>query len=79
MSVDAFADVLDTDWFQLTLKDLVRVKSALDKPTWASDIEGSGGSTRWKQGSTRFVDGVVYPMQLGVQRRNTQAGALALK
>jgi hypothetical protein len=25
------------------------------------------------------VDGVVYPMQLGVQRRNTQAGAVALK
>jgi hypothetical protein len=79
MSVDAFADILDTDWFQLTLSDLVRVKSALDKPTWASDIEGAGGSTRWKQGTTRFVDGVVYPMQLGVQRRNTQAGATALK
>jgi hypothetical protein len=79
MSVDAFADILDTDWFQLTLADLVRIKSAMDKPTWASDIEGAGGSTRWKQGTTRFVDGVVYPMQLGCQRRNTQAGAIALK
>jgi hypothetical protein len=79
MTVDAFADILDSDWFQLTLPDLVRIKSALDKPTWASDIEGAGGSTRWKQGTTRFVDGVVYPMQLGVQRRNTQAGATALR
>lgn len=79
MHVDAFADILDTDWFQLTLKDLIRIKSAMDKPTWASDIEGSGGSTRWKQGTTRFVDGVVYPMQFGCQRRNTQAGAVALK
>lgn len=79
MKVQAFADILDSDWFQLTLKDLVRIKSAMDKPTWASDIEGAGGSTRWKQGTTRFVDGVVYPMQLGCQRRNTQAGALALK
>lgn len=79
MSVDAFADVLDTDWFQLTLSDLIRIKSAMDKPTWASDIEGAGGSTRWKQGTTRFVDGVVYPMQFGCQRRNTQAGAIALK
>jgi hypothetical protein len=79
MKVDAFADILDSDWYQLTLSDLVRVKSALDKPTWASDIEGAGGATRWKQGTTRFVDGVVYPMQLGVQRRNTQAGAVALK
>jgi hypothetical protein len=79
MTVDAFADVLDTDWFQLTLSDLVRIKSALDKPTWASDLEGAGGSTRWKQGTTRFVDGVVYPMQLGCQRRNTHAAATALK
>jgi hypothetical protein len=79
MTVDAFADILDSDWFQLTLPDLVRIKSALDKPTWASDIEGAGGSTRWKQGTTRFVDGVVYPLQLGVQRRNTQAGATALR
>jgi hypothetical protein len=79
MTVDAFADVLDTDWFQLTLSDLVRVKSAIDQPTWASDLEGAGGSTRWKQGTTRFVDGVVYPMQLGCQRRNTHAAATALK
>jgi hypothetical protein len=79
MSVQAFADVLDTDWFQLTLSDLVRVTSGIDKPTWASDIEGSGQSFSWQQGTTRFVDGLVYPMQLGVQRRNTQAAALALK
>lgn len=79
MKVDAFADFLDSDWYQLTLSDLVRIKSALDKPTWASDLEGAGGSTRWKQGTTRFVDGVVYPMQVGCQRRNTHAAATALK
>jgi hypothetical protein len=79
MTVDAFADILDSDWYQLTLSDLVRIKSAIDKPTWASDLEGAGGSTRWKQGTTRFVDGVVYPMQLGAQRRNTHAAATALK
>jgi hypothetical protein len=79
MTVDAFADVLDSDWFQLTLPDLIRVTSAIDKPTWASDIEGAGGSTRWQQGTTRFVDGLVYPMQFGAQRRNTHAAALALK
>jgi len=79
MTVQAFADILDTDWFQLTLKDLVRITSAITKPTWASDIEGGGQSISWKQGTTQFVDGLVYPMQVGVQRRNTQAGALALK
>lgn len=79
MTVQAFADILDSDWFQLTLKDLVRVTSAITKPTWASDIEGGGQSISWKQGTTQFVDGLVYPLQVGVQRRNTQAGALALK
>jgi hypothetical protein len=79
MTVDAFADCLDSDWYQLTLPDLIRIKSAIDSPTWASDLEGAGGSTRWKQGTTRFVDGVVYPMQVGAQRRNTHAAATALK
>ena len=51
-----------------------------DKPTWASDVGGSGGQEMsWQQGTTRFTDGLVYPLQLGVQRRNTQAGAIALK
>jgi len=79
MSVDAYADILDTDWYQLTLSDLIKITSAIEKPTWASDIEGAGGQTRWKQGTTQFVDGLVYPLQFGCQRRNTQAAALALK
>lgn len=79
MTVSAFADVLDTDWFMLTTKDLVRITAAGATPQWASDIEGAGGSLRWKQGFTSFVDGLVYPVQFGAQRRNTQAAALALK
>lgn len=79
MRIQAFADVLDTDWFMLTLSDLVRVTAGGARPQWASDIEGAGGSLRWKQGFTSFVDGLVYPVQLGAQRRNTQAAALALK
>ena len=39
----------------------------------------AGGAMRWRQGYTSFVDGVVYPIQLGARRRNTQAGAIALK
>ena len=78
--VQAFQDILDTDWFMLNLKDLVKVTApGFEQPRWASDIEGSGGSLRWKQGYTSFVDGVVYPVQLGARRRNTMAAALALK
>ena len=74
MSVDAFADILDTDWYQLTLKDLVRVKGAIDQPKWASDMDGGGQSISWQSGTTRFGDGLLYPTQVGCQRRNTQAG-----
>jgi hypothetical protein len=75
----AYADVLDSDLFMLTMKDLVKVVSSFDGPRWASDIEGAGGSLRWRQGYTSFVDALTYPVQLGAQRRNTQSSALALK
>jgi hypothetical protein len=77
MKIDAMADILDTDFFMLTPSDLFRVKGNVDQPRWASDI--AGGSLAWKQGTTQFVDGVVYPVNLALQRRNTQAGAINLK
>lgn len=76
--VKGYPDILDSDWYCLTLSDLIRIVGAVTKPTWASDLEGSGGILRWKQGNTSFVDGVVYPFQVGLQRRNTQAAATAL-
>ena len=79
MQVSAFADILDSDWYCLTLKDLLRVTGGWDAPRWASDVEGAGGALRWKQGTTQFVDGVVYGCQLGARRRNTHAAATALK
>jgi hypothetical protein len=78
MKIQAMADILDTDFFMLTPSDLFRVKGNVDQPRWASDVAG-GGSLEWKQGTTQFVDGVVYPINLGAQRRNTQAGAINLK
>jgi hypothetical protein len=77
--VQAFADILDTDWFQINTSDLIKVTAGWDTPRWASDIEGSGSSLTWKQGFTSFVDAVVYPIQLGARRRSTFAAALALK
>lgn len=74
----AYADILDTDIFLLTLSDIVKVTGAWDSPRWASDIEGAGGSLRWKQGNTSFVDGLVYPLNVGLHRRNTHAAATAL-
>lgn len=76
--VKGYPDILDSDWYCLTLSDFVQIVGAINKPTWASDLEGDGGKLRWKQGQTGFVDGVVYPFQVGLQRRNTHAAATAL-
>ena len=76
--VNGYPDILDSDWYCLTLSDFVKIVGSINKPTWASDLEGDGGKLRWKQGFTDFVDGVVYPFQIGIQRRNTHAAATAL-
>ena len=76
--VKGYPDILDSDWYCLTLSDFVQIVGAINKPTWASDLEGDGGKLRWRQGQTGFVDGVVYPFQIGLQRRNTHAAATAL-
>ena len=78
MKVDAYPDILDSDWWALTLSDFVRVTGAIQKPTWMSSLEGAGGLLRLKQGYTSFVDQIVYPLQVGVRRRNTHAGATGL-
>jgi hypothetical protein len=79
--ISVFADILDTDWFQVDLGALVKITAGngFDKPRWASDIQGSSQGAIWKQGNTSFVDAVVYPLQVGAQRRNTMSAATALQ
>jgi hypothetical protein len=79
--VEAFNDILDTDWFQIDLDALVKVTAGngFDKPRWASDVQGSNQGAIWKQGATSFVDAIVYPLQVGLRRRNTLAAATALQ
>jgi hypothetical protein len=46
---------------------------------WASSLEGNGGGqTRWAQDTTQFKDALCYPLQIGLNRRNTQAAATGL-
>jgi hypothetical protein len=80
MTVDSYADILDTDMFFLTLSDLCKVTGGWDaKPMWASDLQGATNGQLWSPGTTQFVDGLCYPLQLGVQRRNSHAAATALQ
>jgi hypothetical protein len=81
MGLRVFPDILDSDWFMINKPDLVKVVGNIDKPTWASDIAGHGDGKSgmpWRQGFTSFVDGIVYPVNLGARRRNTMAAATAL-
>lgn len=77
MKVDQFPDVLDSDWYCLTLSDFCRVVANTDGPKWMSQLEGRDGPG-WAQGTTRFKDALVYPMQVGLNRRNTHAAATGL-
>jgi hypothetical protein len=79
LEIHGVPDILDTDWYMLTLSDFVKVTGqGIQKPTWVSDIEGSGGRLRWSAGTTAFNDAVVYPWQLGMKRRNGCAAAIGL-
>jgi len=78
MGINVVPDVNDSDWFYVTLDDLVKVTGSITEPTWTSDLEGAGGNVRWGQGTTAFTEGLVYPFQVGSQRRNSSAAATGL-
>jgi hypothetical protein len=77
MTVDAFPDVLDSDWYCLTLSDFCRISGSSDGPQWASRMSGDQ-SPQWAQDTTQFKDALCYPLQIGVNRRNTHAAATGL-
>lgn len=80
MEVVALPDILDTDWFCLTIEDFIKIspKGIASKPTWATDLAGTGGSFQYAAGTTHFDNSVVLPMQLGVKRRNSHAALTGL-
>lgn len=79
MTVHALPDILDQDWFHLTLEDLViATGQGIPQPTWVSDLQGINRGLQWVPDTTRFNDAVVWPWQLGMKRRNRSAAALGL-
>jgi hypothetical protein len=71
--ITVIPDIVDKEMYFLTLADFCRITGSIKQPTWTSDLEGAGGNVRWGQGTTAFNEGLVFPLQVGVQRRNTQA------
>lgn len=78
VGVNVVPDVYDQDWFHFQPEDLVMVRGAIKEPTWVSDLEGAGGDIRWVQNTTGFQNAVVWPFNLGAQRRNRMAAAKGL-
>jgi hypothetical protein len=79
MEIHAQPDVLDMDWFSLTIEDFVLATGkGITKPTWASDLQGANTGSIWSAGTTQFVDALVWPFQVGLRRRNSHAAAIAL-
>ena len=77
MGLNVWPDIADKEMYFLNKDDVLRIVGKYKAPTWTSEIEGSQG-LRWAQGSTSFVEGLVFPMQTGVRRRNTAAAATNL-
>jgi hypothetical protein len=76
--VDAYAAVLDTDWWCLTFEDLIRITGDMTKPTWYSELAGITKAQIPTLGSTSLGDQLVFAYQVGAKRRKSHAGATAL-
>ncbi|HZA18912.1 MAG TPA: phage major capsid protein [Pseudonocardiaceae bacterium] len=77
-AVNVLPDIYDSDWFMINMEDLVLVQGSIKKPTWATDLQGTGGDILWSPGTTGFLNGAVWPFQIGAQRRNRMAAATGL-
>jgi len=78
INLEAYPDCLDNEFYFVDYSNLLVCTGAYKEPAWASDVEGSNRGSMWSQGTTQFVDGLVYALGLAVRRRNTGAAAIGL-
>jgi hypothetical protein len=76
--VDAYAAVLDTDWFVFSMKDMIRITGDITKPTWFSELAGITKGQIPTLGSSALGDQLVFSYQVGTRRRKGSAAATAL-
>lgn len=75
-TIHAFPQVPDNFLFYVPMSDLEVVVGKYQKPTWLSDLHGSGMLRDPRQ--TVFEDTVMYALGLAARRRNSGAGATNL-
>ena len=78
MGVNVMLDIVDKEIYFTNRDNFEKIVGNFKKPTWTSEIEGGGQGLRWAQGTTGFVEGVVFPLQVGMNRRNASAAATNL-
>jgi hypothetical protein len=78
VGVTVWPDIVDKEMYFVTKADFERIVGAIKKPTWTSELEGAGQGLRWTQGQTNFVEGLVFPLQVGMNRRNRSGAATSL-
>lgn len=75
MGINVWPDICDKEIYFINREDFERITGNIKKPTWTSELEGGGQGLRWAQGTTSFVEGITFPLQVGMNRRN-RSGAL---
>ena len=78
MGINVWQDIANKEVYTITREDLERIVGNIKEPTWTSELEGNGKGLHWSAGTTAFVEGVVFPLQVGVNRRNRSAAATNL-
>jgi len=78
INIEAYPQALDNEFYFVDYSNMLVCTGAYSSPMWASDVEGAGGRLRWAQGSSQFVDGLVFALGLAIRRRNTGAAAVGL-
>lgn len=79
LEINSDPDIPDRELYMLTLEDFCLITGGkITKPTWFSDLEGSGGRLRTVQGTTRLADQLVYSFNIACKRRSSQASAIGL-
>jgi len=79
MQLMVLPEIADKDLFVLNFNDLVRVVGDITEPTWVSSLEGTNKAFgNWTPNTTAFNDAVVFPFQVGMERRNGSAAATNL-
>jgi hypothetical protein len=59
--MNIYPDIVDKELYFITRSDLVKIFGNIKKPTWTSELEGTGEGLRWTQGADQLPGGPRVP------------------